>query len=233
MEDSPQKQLLGGLTGARHLYHTRKVKNRTGQRLALGCAAANQNVGNVYLVSTAAPIVDTPIVDRVDGHRNRQLHFEFDGWSSHNDGTTCQELVKGVQDWLALPSDSPQRLAVRRRLQERVRAIVDEVFRLDEADELNMRINDWRQIQFRIDAINARSEDDDEFTKEIVATSADGVHRLRVRILRYYGDDEYDPDRELDDGRRMLEVRYDGPLRFETYYDYDYECSEGGRVEAV
>jgi hypothetical protein len=219
-------KLLGGWTGTRHLYHTKKEKWRTGQRLAPACAPADQNVRNVYLVSTAAPIVDTPI-------RNRQLHFEFDGWSSHNDGTTCQELIKGVQDWLALPSDSPQRLAVRRRLQERVRAIVDEVFRLDEADELNMRINDWRQIQFRIDAINARSEDDDEFTKEIVATSADGVHRLRVRILRYYGDDEYDPDRELDDGRRMLEVRYDGPHRFETYYDYDPECSEGGRVQAV
>ena len=45
--------------------------------------------------------------------------------------------------------------------------------------------------------------------------------------------DEYDPDRELDDGRRMLEVRYDGPQRFETYYDYNWDCSEGGRVEAV
>ncbi len=46
-------------------------------------------------------------------------------------------------------------------------------------------------------------------------------------------EDEYDPDRELDDGRRMLEVRYDGPQRFETYYDYNWDCSEGGRVEAV
>lgn len=57
-------KLLGGWTGARHLYHTKKAKWRTGQRLAPACAPAHQNVGNVYLVSTAAPIVN-----RVDGYR--------------------------------------------------------------------------------------------------------------------------------------------------------------------
>jgi hypothetical protein len=96
-----------------------------------------------------------------------------------------------VEDWQPGPEQPEPLQAVERRLEARLRAVVSEVFRpLDNTeDELNLTGEAWTQIGFRIQVVlpehvPAEGERPEQYRHaEIRATSADGLHQIRLRFL--------------------------------------------------
>ncbi len=111
--------------------------------------------------------------------------------------------------------------AIERSLETRLRAVVDEVFRplprnsgvqaagvqAAETDELNLTGDAWTQIGFRIQAVLPEFESDfpeEDECGEIRATSADGLHRIKLTFFPWLAD------------TCRVEVQYVGPQRFRT-----------------
>jgi hypothetical protein len=170
-----------------------------------------------------------------DRRRARLLCFKFMGFIAQVDRL---ELLLGVDTWLHQwrlfedlnnslnyfdwPPEPEPLQAVERRLETRLRAVLDEVFRpLDKTeDELNLTGQAWTQIAFRIQDVRREVRSSDGYRHaEIRATSVDCLHRIRLRFLN------------LPRQRLAVNIRYAGPQRFRTYATYDYEGSQGGDLE--
>jgi hypothetical protein len=91
-----------------------------------------------------------------------------------------------------------------------------------EEDELNLTGQAWTQIAFHIQAI---APQDDGWTgfrhAEIRATSADGLHHIRLRFCRMPVDGPY----------LFVNIRYSGPQHFRTFDTCDYLSSRGGTLQ--
>jgi hypothetical protein len=131
--------------------------------------------------------------------------------------------------------------ALERALETRLRALVDEAFRplprrplpralagaatderdTDEpdTDELNLTGDAWAQIGFRLQAVEPEFGPDvegEEDCGEMRATSADGLHRIRVVVVPWRADE------------CRVQVEYAGPQRFRT----EGAWTEADRTEA-
>jgi hypothetical protein len=91
-----------------------------------------------------------------------------------------------------------------------------------DTDELNLTGDAWAQIGFRIQAVEPEFESDvegEEECGEIRATSADGLHRIKVILFPWRADE------------CRVQVQYVGPQRFRTEGDWT-EADEADRTEA-
>jgi hypothetical protein len=178
--------------------------------------------------------------ERADRYRARALRFEFRGFIAQADR---QELLQALEAWLTLRANLPtsfqqveqhaqQQAAIRRRLETRLRAVFDSVFRCwdffdgpDElnSDELNLSDEAWAQVALHVQRLLPEVETPDHRqAAEIRATSADGLHRLRLRFcqLPLHGPPY-----------TCVNIRYYGPQRFRTFDNWHYAAARGGLVQ--
>jgi hypothetical protein len=122
----------------------------------------------------------------------------WDTYALANDGLN-------FADWPPLPAEELH--AVERRLETRLRSVLDALFRTDTQDEVNLTAEAWRQVVFRIQAVQREISTANGYRlAEIRATSADGLHRVRLWLTR------------LPEGGPYVgvRIRYYGPQRFRT-----------------
>jgi hypothetical protein len=139
--------------------------------------------------------------ERARRYRARVLRFKFKGFVTED---IWRQLSQGIQQYLQLSRTLKffATLQVRRSLQANLRELLTSLFGCDVADPVNVTGEVWRQIDFHIHAVYERAGGD---TPEIRATSADGLHRIRLLLL------------EMPDGRpTAVSIRYYGPQRFNT-----------------
>jgi hypothetical protein len=106
---------------------------------------------------------------------------------------------------------------VRRGLEASLRELLTSLFQCDEADQVNVTGEVWRQVVFDILAVYERAGGD---TPEIRATSADGLHRIRLLLLEM-----------PDGGPTAVSIRYYGPQRFNTGgMEFFWETGRGGNM---
>ena len=135
--------------------------------------------------------------EREERYWARMLRFKLkcfvreDQWRQLSQG--IKEYVKLSQGLLLFSRDR-----VRRGLEASLR----ELLTSDEADQVNVTGEVWRQVVFDILAVYERAGGD---TPEIRATSADGLHRIRLLLLEM-----------PDGGPTAVSIRYYGPQRFNT-----------------
>jgi hypothetical protein len=156
-----------------------------------------------------------------DRFRARVLAFRFSGFIAQADR---QALWQGVEDWQLQwrlyadsnnglnvddwPPEPEQLQAVERHLETCLRAVFDALFSPDTEDELNLTEIAWTQIVFRIQAVLPEFESANGFRPaEIRATSADGLHRIRLIVCRLPEAGPY----------TCVNIRYYGPQRFRTF----------------
>jgi hypothetical protein len=220
-------------------------------RTRAGTNAAN----NEYLVAqlaTAAAWDDIPFdcklrclrlafeAERADRYRARALRFEFRGFIALADR---QELLQALEAWLTLrlptslqqvEQHAQQQAAIRRRLETRLRAVFDSVFRCSDffddelnSDELNLSDEAWAQVAFHVQSLLPEVETPVETphhrqAAEIRASSADGLHRLRLRFCQLPLDGP---------PYTCVNIRYYGPQRFHTFDNWHYAAARGGLVQ--
>jgi len=164
---------------------------------------------------------------RAERYRARVLCFQYFGREIAL--ADRMELLLGAQAWVhsqswedetAAESGSEQLQTVERRLETRLRAVFDALFRPLQQDELNLNAQAWTQVAFRIQAVEEERETrvgDAIFYNAAViqATSADGLHRVRLFVGREEGD-------------AAINIRYVGPQCFSTFNNYNYVQQSGG-----
>ena len=117
--------------------------------------------------------------ERAERYRARVLRFKFKGFVSEDD---WRQLSQGIENWFRL--NRTLRLfsleRVRRRLEASLRRLLTSLFQCDEADRLNVTGEAWTQMAFHICVIEPAGGGD---VAEIRATTADGLHRIRLLLL--------------------------------------------------
>ena len=133
-----------------------------------------------------------------------------DQWRQLSQG--IKEYVKLSQGLLLFSRDR-----VRRGLEASLRELLTSLFQCDEADQVNVTGEVWRQVVFDILAVYERAGGD---TPEIRATSADGLNRIRLLLLEM-----------PDGGPTAVSIRYYGPQRFNTGgMEFFWETGRGGNM---
>jgi hypothetical protein len=157
----------------------------------------------------------------VERYRPRVLRFQLIGFISEAER---EELRLGVEhwtdvwnryalandglnfeDWPPLPTE--QLNAIEARLETRLRSVFDGLFRADTQDEVNLTAEAWTQVVWRIQAVLPESTTENGYRHaQIRATSTDGLHRVRLWLVR------------LPEGGPYVgvRIRYYGPQRFRT-----------------
>ena len=166
--------------------------------------------------------------ERVERYRARVLRFKLRGFVGEDE---WKQLSQGIKDWLRLDrslslseraqpnSAGFQRLeGIRRSLEASLRGLLTSLFRCDEADILNVKGEAWTQMAFHICAIEPR---DDSDVAEIRATTADGLHRIRLLLLKMPEGGPY----------VGVNIRYYGPQRFRTGGVMDSVGRRGGTMQ--
>jgi hypothetical protein len=174
--------------------------------------------------------------ERAERYQARVLRFQFKGYIALTDR---QELWMLVEDWLETHSvqtltetQAIETQAIERCLETRLRAVFDTLFRswtdaFDSPDELNLTDQAWAQTAFHIQAVLPEVESPDgpaDFGyrhAQIRATSADGLHRIRLLFCRMPVGGPY----------TCVNIMYYGPQRFRTFDDYNISAARGGIVE--
>jgi hypothetical protein len=154
-------------------------------------------------------------------YRARVLRFQLTGFIGE---AKREELRLGVEHWTAVwnryalandglnfedwpPLPTEELNAVEGRLETRLRSVFDALFRADIQDEVNLTAEAWTQVVFRIQAVLREIRTANGYCHaEIRATSADGLHRVRLWLVR------------LPEGGPYVgvRIRYYGPQRFRT-----------------
>jgi hypothetical protein len=144
---------------------------------------------------------------RAERYRARVLRFRLTGFIGE---TEWRELWQGIEDWLDLEHRAQRQTqarlrqqAVGRRLEARLREVLTALFPCEAADQTNVTREAWTQIVFHIQAVLSPGGG---ALPELRATSADGLHRIRLLLL------------EMPEGGPYVGVRmqYYGPQRFRT-----------------
>jgi hypothetical protein len=155
--------------------------------------------------------------ERADRYRARVLRFKLKGFVLEDE---WRQLSQGIEEYLML--SRTLRLfsleGVRRRLEASLRGLLTSLFRCDEADQVNVTGEVWRQVAFHIRAVYEQAGGD---TPEIRATSADGLHRIRLLLLEMPVGGPY----------RAVSIRYYGPQRFNTGGVADLATGRGGTMQ--
>jgi hypothetical protein len=104
--------------------------------------------------------------------------------------------------------------------------VFDTVFRPDDADELNQP----ERPAFRVQAF--RQEDSLGLLRfaEVRATSADGLHRLRLQLFLCRGAPSAQFPPITNGTLTRVNIRYYGPQRFRTFDNYDIHADRGGML---
>jgi hypothetical protein len=167
---------------------------------------------------------------RAERYSARLLRFQYFGREIAL--ADRMELLLGAQAWVHGQSGedeiaTEQLEAVESRLQIRVRRVFDALFRPLQQDVLNLNAQAWTQIAFRIQNVTADRETrvSDVMYGDIVfhvdsviyATSADGLHRVRLNVSR-----------EAEDDSAAINIRYVGPQRFNTFNNWNHVQQSGG-----
>jgi hypothetical protein len=118
--------------------------------------------------------------ERAERYRARVLRFQLRGFIGEAEWS---ELARGCGRWLRLfythRLHGRRRQAVDAGLEARLRQVLTALFRCDAADEMNVAGDCWAQIAFHIQAVLLAGGDD---VFELQATSADGLHRIRLLL---------------------------------------------------
>jgi hypothetical protein len=144
---------------------------------------------------------------RAERYRARVLRFKLKGFIGEAE---WRELWQGIEDWLDLEHRAQRQTqarleqqAIERRLETRLREVLTALFRCDTADKTNVTGEAWAQIAFHIQAVLSPGGGE---LPEIRATSADGLHRIRLLLS------------SLPEGGPYvgINIMYYGPHRFRT-----------------
>ena len=113
------------------------------------------------------------------------------------------------------------------RLETRLSAVFHALFRPDTQDRVNLTGDAWTQIVFHIQSllpeINDRRYVDRYGVRHaaIRATSADGLHHIRLQFTRFPVGGPY----------TSVNIQYVGPHRFRTFDAYNLSQARGGALE--
>jgi hypothetical protein len=158
--------------------------------------------------------------ERAERYRARVLRFQLTGFIGEAER---EELLLGVEHWCAQwslyeqandglnfddwPSEPEQLHAVERRLETRLRPVFDTLFRADTQERVNLMADAWTQIVFHIQAVLPESRTANGYRHaQIRATSADGLHQIRLMLTALPVGGPY----------VCVTIRYYGPQRFRT-----------------
>jgi hypothetical protein len=161
-------------------------------------------------------------LERAERYRARVLCFQFRGHIALADHQELQQALEQWQNLYTQEHEPGAQQPILRRLETRLGAVFDAVFRPDGADELNQP----ERPAFRVQAFRQVSSIAGLRFLEVRATSADGLHRMRLHLMVGA------PDYPLIDNGTLTRIifRYYGPQRFLTFDDYDIHADRGGMV---
>ena len=169
-------------------------------------------------------------------YRARELRFSFHGFIALADR---EALWQGLNEYerlrIATHDEAPP--FMRRRLEEeilqrlepRLSAVFHALFQPDTEDRVNLAGHAWTQIVFQITNLDPEINDHDYVQRhgvrfaQIVASSADGLHRIRLQFTRFPVGGPY----------TSVNIQYVGPQRFRTFDEYNHHQSRGGTLEEL
>jgi hypothetical protein len=166
--------------------------------------------------------------ERAERYRARELRFSFRGHIALADRVP---LLQGVNEWcsiatLASPTRSSIEEQILQRLEPRLSAVFHALFRSTE-DRVNLAGPAWTQTVFHITSLRPEINEHDYVQRhgvrlaQILAASADGLHRIRLQFTRLPVGGPY----------TSVCIQYVGPQRFNTFDDRNISQARGGALE--
>jgi hypothetical protein len=174
--------------------------------------------------------------ERAERYRARALRFRFFGFIAPADR---EALLQGLNEYdrlrFATHDEAPPFMRrsleeeILQRLQPRLSAVFHALFRPDTEDSVNLGGHAWTQIVFAITLIRQEINDRAYVQRhgvrhaQILAASADGLHRISLRFTHFPAGGPY----------TSVNIQYVGPQRFRTFDEYDHFESRGGTLEEL
>ena len=159
--------------------------------------------------------------ERTERYRARELRFRFFGFIAHADR---EALWQGLNEW---PGTIEEQIL--QRLATRLSAVFHALFQPDTQDRVNLAGHAWTQTVFHIVSLRPEINDHNYVQRhgirfaQILAASADGLHRISLRFTRFPVGGPY----------TSVNIQYVGPQRFRTFGDYNHHQDRGGTLEEV
>jgi hypothetical protein len=176
--------------------------------------------------------------ERTERYRARELRFRFFGFIAHADR---EALWQGLNEWDRLRSCTHAEPHLResleeqilQRLEPRLSAVFHALFQPDTQDPVNQQQHlaghAWTQTVFPIVSLRPEINDHNYVQRhgirfaQILAASADGLHRISLRFTRFPVGGPY----------TSVNIQYVGPHRFRTFEEYNHHLHRGGTLEEV
>ena len=178
--------------------------------------------------------------ERAARYRARELRFLFHGFIALADREAMLQMLNDIVAWRRLTLDagntcidtppfvrSRRAAQTLRRLQTWLNAWFHALFEPDTEDLVNLAGHAWTQIVFQITSLEPEDNDHDYVSHrgvrlaQILAASADGLHRIRLQFTRLPVGGSY----------TSVRVQYVGPQRFRTFDNRNHSQARGGTLE--